>query len=77
MVDPIPCHFCVETPAIRKISVVYETPRKTGRHAMFRAECECGAIGKCRPSPEAAIQAWNEPWQALVGKQYLTNGESE
>lgn len=77
MLEPIHCHFCVEQPAIRRISVFYNTPRKTGRHAMFRAECACGTIGKCRPTRAAAVEAWNEPWQARVGRQFLTEAEIE
>ena len=69
---PIDCHFCAEKPEIRQISVVYHSPRKTGLHGMFRAECRCGTIGKCRPTMEAAIQSWNEPWQARVGTHFLT-----
>jgi hypothetical protein len=72
MPELIPCHYCVEMPEMRQIEVFYQTPRKTGRHQMFRAECACGTIGKCRPTREAATDAWNEPWQARVGKRYLT-----
>lgn len=75
MAEPIECHFCVEVPEIRKIEVVYMTDRKTGRHTMFRAECQCGAIGKCRPTRQAAIGSWNEPWQELVGRTFLTESE--
>lgn len=70
--EPIDCHFCVEKPDLRKIAVVYETARKTGPHEMYRMECRCGTIGKCRPDPESAIETWNEPWQARVGKHFLT-----
>ena len=70
--EPIACHYCVETPALRAIEVYYNTPRKTGVHRMYRMECACGTIGKCRPTPKTATEAWNEQWQARVGKEYLT-----
>lgn len=65
--NPIPCKFCNGSPQVTPILVHYDTPRRTGPHSMSRVACECGAIGKCRPTPEAAIESWNEPWQALVG----------
>jgi len=64
---PIACGFCSGFPTIVRIAVNYATPRKSGVHEMYRAHCSCGAIGKCRPTPEAAAESWNEPWQALVG----------
>lgn len=67
-VQPVPCQFCGSTPTARPILVHYGTPRRNGAYTMFRAACECGAIGKCRPSPAAAVESWNEPWQALVHK---------
>jgi hypothetical protein len=60
------CEFCGSIPFIRLIKVYYTTIRKHGFHDMFRVECKCGAIGKCRPTQNAAINAWNEPWQAMV-----------
>lgn len=66
------CHFCVGQPELRAITVAYNTERKTGLHTMYRAECQCGTIGKCRPTRSAAIETWNEPWQARVGREFLT-----
>lgn len=67
MIKPIPCGHCGEVPVgIACISVHYNSPRKQGIQPMMRVACQCGAIGKCRPDAQSAIEAWNEPWQALV-----------
>lgn len=64
---PIPCGHCGEIPVgIAVISVNYNSPRKQGVQSMMRVACQCGAIGKCRLDAQSAIEAWNEPWQALV-----------
>lgn len=60
------CEFCGSIPTVRPIKVFYRSTRRTGMHYMHRVECKCGAIGKCRPNPDSAIEAWNEPWQAMV-----------
>lgn len=70
--EPIPCTHCSNQPHVRLIEVFYTTLRKTGLHQMYRMECICGMIGKCRPDPASAVETWNEPWQALVGREYLT-----
>jgi hypothetical protein len=61
---PILCKFCDAQPRLNAINVYYETPRRSGPWQMWRVECRCGTIGKCRPSQDAAVEAWNEPWQA-------------
>lgn len=78
----IDCHFCGSTPILVPILVYYRSEREaihagppvseTRAHDMYRVKCRCGAIGKCRPTPEAAEQSWNEPWQALVDSERVT-----
>jgi hypothetical protein len=64
MGTPIACHFCKSVPPVVEITVNYHSPRRNGAQTVFRAQCICGAHGKCRPDRESAIEAWNEPWQA-------------
>lgn len=67
MREPIPCNFCGNKhPVTVAIQVHYHSPRKQGLHDMRRVACPCGAIGKCRPDADSAVEAWNEPWQAMV-----------
>lgn len=58
------CRFCGKSPTVASLTVMYETARRVGQHEMHRVECECGAHGKCRPTPTDAAVSWNEPWQA-------------
>lgn len=65
--EMIACLYCGSATDrhVAAIQVNYRSPRRHGLHDMFRVECPCGTIGKCRPDEASAIASWNEPWQAF------------
>lgn len=72
MAEPIACQFCGAQPGIRQRDIARIAPGGSGDYSMYRTECECGAVGKWRPSREAAIATWNAPYQVRAAGETLT-----
>lgn len=70
--DPIACHFCDGPARSRQMDISRVTPDAAGVAQMHRIECECGAISRWRPTPEAAIAIWNAPYQLRAAGSAVT-----